>query len=156
MINVLFVCLGNICRSPMAEAVFKHLVEEEGLSDQFHVDSVGTASYHVGEPAHRGTRRVLAAHGISSSSRSRQISRHDLETADYLIAMDLDNLSDIKYMARNLPLDGRVHLLLDFAPNVRTKSVPDPYYNGNFEETYRLVEVGCRGLVEHIRESEGI
>ena len=82
MIRVLFVCMGNICRSPMAEAIFTHLVEEAGLSDRFEIDSVGTTSYHVGEPAHPGTRRVLAQHGIESNNISRRINSADLAEAD--------------------------------------------------------------------------
>ena len=156
MINVLFVCLGNICRSPMAEAVFKHLVEEEGLGDQFHIDSVGTAGYHVGEPAHRGTRRVLADHGINSTSISRQINRRDLETADYIIAMDSSNLSDLQYASRGLATNDHLALLLDFAPGVSRQDVPDPYYSGNFEETYQLVDAGSRGLLAHIRKEQGL
>ncbi|MCB9076098.1 MAG: low molecular weight phosphotyrosine protein phosphatase [Anaerolineaceae bacterium] len=156
MINVLFVCLGNICRSPMAEAVFNHLVEQEGLSSQFHIDSVGTASYHVGEPAHRGTRRVLADHGINSTCISRQINRRDLETADYIVAMDRSNVSDLQYTSRGLDIDGRLSLLLGFAPGVSRQDVPDPYYSGNFEETYQLVDAGCRGLLAHIRQEQGI
>jgi protein-tyrosine phosphatase len=113
MINVLFVCLGNICRSPMAEAVFKHLVTREGLSDHFHIDSVGTGSYHVGNLAHHGTRRVLARHGIKCNSLARQLSQADLNQADYIIAMDHENLSDVQYMAGGRWLDGHLHLLLD-------------------------------------------
>lgn len=156
MINVLFVCLGNICRSPMAEAVFKQLVAEENLSDEFHIDSVGTSSYHVGDPAHRGTRRILEQYGIKSTSISRQVNRNDLSEADYIIAMDQSNLSDLKHASRGLSLEDRTHLLLDFAENTSTRGVPDPYYSGDFEETYRLVEAGCRGLLAHIRAEKGI
>lgn len=151
MIKIIFVCLGNICRSPMAEAVFRDLVEKEGLADQFEIDSAGTSSYHVGNSAHPGTRRVLQQHGIAGTSRSRQVNRADLEEADYLIAMDRTNASDLHHTARRLPLNGRVHLLLDFAPGVRLQDVPDPYYAGNFEDVYRLVEAGCRGLLAHIK-----
>ncbi len=156
MINVLFVCMGNICRSPMAEAVFKHMVEEAGLSNQFQIDSVGTISYHVGEPTHPGTQRVLAAHGIRSHSISRQITPIDLAEADYVIVMDRDNLQDLKSMARRTPLNGRLHLLLEFAADPPTLEVPDPYYNGSFEKVYQLVESGCRGLLAHIRAEHHI
>jgi protein-tyrosine phosphatase len=148
--------MGNICRSPMAEAIFSHLVEEAGLSDQFEIDSVGTISYHVGEPAHPGTRRVLAQHGIQSHSISRRIDSTDLAEADYVIAMDRDNLHDLQVMARRVPPDGRLHLLLEFADNAPTRDVPDPYYSDNFEYVYGLVESGCRGLLAHIRQEEGI
>jgi protein-tyrosine phosphatase len=148
--------MGNICRSPMAEAIFTHLVEEAGLSDRFEIDSVGTISYHVGEQAHPGTRRVLAQHGIESHSISRKINSTDLAEADYVIAMDRDNLHDLQKMARRVPTDGRLHLLLEFAAGASTQDVPDPYYSDNFEYVYRLVESGCRGLLEHIRQEAGI
>ncbi len=156
MINVLFVCLGNICRSPMAEAVFKHLVAQAGLSDQFHIDSVGTTSYHVGDLAYPGTRRVLTAHGIKCDSTSRQVTYSDLQEADYIIAMDHDNVSDLQSMTRKISLNNHTALLLDFADNTRVRNVPDPYYTGNYEEVYTLVTDGCQGLLAHIREEKGI
>ena len=156
MIKVLFVCMGNICRSPMAEAVFKHLVEQEGLDHKFDIDSVGTISYHVGEPAHPGTRRVLADHGIQSDGISRQVTTTDLTEADYIIAMDGDNIADLRRKNRNASLDGRVFRLLEFAEGVSERDVPDPYYSGNFEGVYRLVDAGCRGLLAHIRQEHDI
>ena len=160
-IKVLFVCMGNICRSPMAEAVFKDLVTKAGLNDQFYIDSVGTDAYHVGEPAHRGTQRVLAEHGIHSESVSRQVTRTDLQKADYIVAMDRSNASDLQAMVFQAALDGRLRLLLSFAEGQRDSSrsgldVPDPYYTGNFEEVYRLIEAGCKGLLAHIRRERGI
>jgi protein-tyrosine phosphatase len=148
----------------MAEAVFQHLVDQVGLSDQFEIDSVGTDSYHVGDPTHPGTRRILASHGVSCHSIARQVSRRDLERADYIIAMDRSNVSDLRAWAPRNSLDGRVHLLLDFVNEEERRAkklparrdVPDPYYTGNFEEVYQLVEAGCRGLLTHIRREHGL
>jgi protein-tyrosine phosphatase len=156
MINVLFVCLGNICRSPMAEAIFKHLVEQEGLAHHFQIDSVGTSSFHVGDPAHPGTRRVLAEHGIKCESISRQVKANDLREADYIIAMDSSNIADLRYTSRSLNLDGKVHLLLNFASNTKIRNVPDPYYEGNFEGVFQLVKNGCTGLLAQIRHEHGL
>ncbi len=156
MIEVVFVCLGNICRSPMAEAIFQNLVEEAGLSDRFRIESRGIAGYHVGEPAHRGTRRVLADHGIEYRGVSQQVTRPELQQADYVIAMDRSNMSDLQAMARGHALNGRMHLLLEFAEGVDVTGVPDPYYEHNFERVYQLVKAGCEGLLAHIRREHNM
>ena len=153
-VSVLFVCLGNICRSPMAEGVFRSMVENEGLDDKFVIDSAGTGSWHVGEQAHSGTRRVLANHGISYRGRSRQIDRNDKGSGwDYVIAMDQRNLRQLQQYLGDHP---ELHLLLDFSDQSRVRDVPDPYYDGNFEVVYALVEEGSIGLLAYIREKENI
>jgi protein-tyrosine phosphatase len=154
-VRVLMVCLGNICRSPMAEAVFRHRVAEAGLGEQIVVDSAGTSSWHVGENAHRGTRNVLRKHGIQYEGRSRQITPHDFSLFDYILAMDNANLSNLKRM---LPDDSRavVGRFMDFAEDAGTNEVPDPYYDGRFEEVYALVNQAADGLLAHIREEKGL
>ncbi|MBS1253163.1 MAG: Low molecular weight protein-tyrosine-phosphatase YfkJ [Anaerolineales bacterium] len=157
MIRVLFVCLGNICRSPMAEGVFRHLVEQEGLAGHFAIESVGTGAWHIGEPPHRGTQRELRARGVDlSGKRSRQVTTGDVETSDYVIAMDRSNLHNLQRHDPNGQLDGKAHLLLDFADGVDARDVPDPYYEGKFDRVYNLVEAGCHGLLDYIREEEEI
>ncbi len=152
MVDVLFVCLGNICRSPMAEAVFSRLVDEAGLTDSFTIGSAGTGDWHVGEPAHRGTRRVLRDHGIEFVGRAKQVRAADIRPDTYLIAMDSDNLRELR---RRFGAHPRLRLLLDYAPDAGVRDVPDPYYAGNFEEVYQLVRAGCEGLLAAVvREME--
>lgn len=154
-IQVLFVCMGNICRSPMAEAVFRHQVAAAGLADRFVIDSAGTGGWHVGELPHRGTLAVLAQHQVDAGGqRARQLTPADLSTFDYVVAMDRENLGDMAAFHREA--HSRARLLLDYAPDLGTREVPDPYYNGGFERVYRLVEAGCAGLLAHIREREGL
>jgi protein-tyrosine phosphatase len=140
----------------MAEAVFNHLLVQEGLSDQFKVASAGTGDWHLGESAHYGTRRVLADHGIACHSTARRVTRAELADADYVVAMDRSNAANLRRMAGGSTLDGRLHLLLDFAPGTQRQDVPDPYYEGNFELVYRLVNDACEGLLAYIRQTEGI
>lgn len=152
IIRVLFVCLGNICRSPMAEAVFRHLVNEAGLSGRIDVESAGTGSWHAGQRPHPGTLVILKQHQIEvGGKRARQLTRADLREFDYVIAMDEENASDIQTL-----FDCRVPRLLEFAHQNGTLDVPDPYYNGKFDVVYNLVLAGSQGLLEHIRQKERI
>lgn len=153
MIRVTFVCLGNICRSPMAEGVFAHLVQEAGLSDRIKVDSCGTGSWHVGENPHRGTQKVLKKNAIKYTHRSRQLSHNDLAEADYLIAMDRSNKEGIERLGNT---QAEVRMLLEFASDASILEVPDPYYTGGFDYVFDLVMDGCRGLLGHIRDKEGL
>lgn len=152
-VKVVFVCLGNICRSPMAEGVLRHLIKQAGLDQQIVVDSCGTGGWHVGEEAHVGTQKVLAKHGMSFHHAARQLCEADFNEADYLIAMDSENLRGIK---RFMNTDAEVALLLDFAKAVEESDVPDPYYTGRFDEVFELIKAGCEGLLAHIRTKEGI
>lgn len=156
MVHVLFVCLGNICRSPMAEAVFRHKVKEQGLDKSISADSAGTGEWHIGESPHQGTREILTAKGIDSKGMvARQVKREDLQAFDYIIAMDSDNMHALKRMATNGET-GKLYKLLDFVPERGVSDVPDPYYTGNFEAVYSLIEVGCERLLAHIRERESL
>jgi protein-tyrosine phosphatase len=139
----------------MAEGVFRHLVEQAGLSDQILVDSAGTSDYHVGERAHSGTRAVLRANGIEYDGRARQIAPADFEQFDYILAMDDDNLADLRRMAPP-GTPAVIRRFLDFADGVPVREVPDPYYNGQFDDVYRLVRRGAEGLLAHIRAEKGL
>lgn len=148
-IKVLFVCLGNICRSPMAEGVFRHMVQQAGLGDKVVVDSAGTGAWHVGERPHRGTQQVLAEHGIACSGYARQITQSDMSDLNtWIIAMDESNLLDIRSRFGN---HIKLYRLLDFATDTAERNVPDPYYSGGFDYVYDLVVDGCQGLLQAVQ-----
>lgn len=153
VIKVLFVCLGNICRSPMAEAVFRHFVKEEGLAHRFEIASSGTGNYHVGEKPHPGTRSILQVHGVEvdTSKRAQKLAPEEVRQFDYVVAMDAENARDLARFGIQAPR------LLEFGSgNNRPMDVPDPYYTNRFDEVYLLVEDGARGLLDTIRKEEGL
>jgi protein-tyrosine phosphatase len=153
VIQVLFVCTGNICRSPTAEGVFRALVEREGLSDAISVDSAGTQGYHVGEPPDVRSCAAAKRRGIVlETQRARQVSRSDFERFDLILAMDHshhDQLSRLCPPGR----EDRLAMFLSFAPDLGFLDVPDPYYGAGdgFERVLNMVEAGSAGLLEHIR-----
>ena len=148
MINVLFVCLGNICRSPMAEAVFRHLVEKEKLSNYIQVDSAATSAWHIGDQPHQGTIAKLKEYNISTKGIvGRQLQKEDFEKFDYIIGMDESNVNNIREMLGQ-PDHKKVMRFLDLTEH--RKDVPDPYYTGDFQETYDLVLEGCQALLDQM------
>lgn len=152
MINVLFLCHGNICRSTMAEMVLKHLVRERNIADCFYIDSAATSREEIGNGVHYGTRRKLAEVGIPCEDhRARQVTKKDYEKFDYLIVMDLNNVRNLNRIIGSDP-DGKVYKLLDFTERTGA-SIADPWYTGNFDETYRDVLEGCEGFLKKVSEN---
>lgn len=154
MTSVLFICLGNICRSPMAEAVFRKLVKDEGLETKIQVDSAGTASWHIGKSPHEGTITKLAEYNISTEGQvCRQLQKEDYETFDYLVAMDGSNMKNM-YTMIGIQDDEKVIRLLDLTSH--KKDLPDPYHTGDFQETYDLVLEGCKELLKKMKSDNAL
>ncbi len=149
MIKVVFCCHGNICRSPMAQSVFAHMVRQAGLEERFVIQSMATSTEEIGNPPHRGTVRKLQEAGIPLvPHRATQITWSDYERYDYIIGMDGWNMKNLHRMLRGDPA-GKVHKLLSFAGSDR--DIADPWYTGNFEETFADVWQGCRGFLDHVQ-----
>ena len=153
MIRILFVCMGNICRSPTAEGVFKHLVNGEGLAGSIESDSAGTHDYHIGSQPDSRSQAAAARRGYDLSPlRARQITVQDFADFDYVLAMDEANRIALRKLCPAQYRE-RIKLFLEFAPEAVRREVPDPYYGGakGFEDVLDLVESAARGLLEHIR-----
>ena len=153
MVRVLFVCLGNICRSPMAEAVFAHKVRAAGLEKEITADSAGTGDWHIGQPPHRGTRALLKERKIDYSHAARQIAAVDLEDFNYVLTMDDQNLANVRALGTGRAV---VRPFLEYAPHSPLREVPDPYLTGGFPEVYELVDAAADGLLAAIRAEHGV
>ena len=148
MIKILFVCHGNICRSPMAEFVMKDMVKRKGLSEQFEIHSAATSTEEIGNPVYPPARRTLSEHGISCDGKiARRMTKGDYDYHDYIIAMDKKNIQNIERIV-GTDKDHKISLLLHYAGIDR--DISDPWYTGNFEATWNDVVKGCKGLLEHI------
>ena len=153
MIKVLFVCLGNICRSPSAEGVFRKLVEEQGLFDQVEIDSAGTHAYHVGSPPDERAQEAASRRGINMSGlRGRRVDEGDFYIFDYVLAMDESNEYHLREMSPAEEIH-KIKLFLDYAPQRSESEVPDPYYGGHsgFEHVLDLIEDASEGLLADIK-----
>lgn len=151
MVSVLFVCLGNICRSPTAEGVFRHLVEQRGLSDKISIDSAGTHAYHIGEPPDSRAQAEARRRGIDIGSlRGRQAKAEDFLSFDYVLAMDASNFSNLQKICPQGHAQ-RLSLFLDFAPELNRREVPDPYYDDGFSAVYDMIEAAAQGLLADIQ-----
>jgi len=154
MVKVLFVCLGNICRSPTAEGVFRKFVVEAGLAESIHIDSAGTHAYHIGEPPDRRAQETAERRGIDISGlRGRRATETDLDEFDYVLAMDRENLHHLLAISRDHQRE-RIRLFLEFAEELEEKEVPDPYYGGpsGFDRVMDMIEEASAGLLADIRQ----
>ncbi|MEZ4698984.1 MAG: low molecular weight protein-tyrosine-phosphatase [Rhodothermales bacterium] len=154
-IRVMFVCMGNICRSPLAEGVFRHLAREAGSGDAFEIASSGTGGWHVGDPPDRRMRQTATRHGISlDGQRARQFERADFERYDHILAMDEDNLRHLEALSRHDAHRDKLALFRSHDPEPGDGNVPDPYYGGDsgFEEVYRIVHRTAGALLQSLRD----
>lgn len=148
--GVLFICLGNICRSPLAEGVFRHLVRDRGLEERFRIDSAGTGGWHVGEPPDPRSIQVARDHGIDLTGAARRVESDDLGEFDVLVVMDRQNQRDVEHLQELYGDSARLVLLREYDPDASSDlDVPDPYYGGpdGFDRVYTMVRRSCEGLL---------
>lgn len=150
--KLVFVCLGNICRSPTAEGVFIHKVRQRGLESFFYIDSAGTAAYHVGEPANSKSQFTANQHGVKLPSRARKFDYADLEEFDLILAMDSSNLRNLVDLDRKNRFSEKIRMMREFDPNPGDGDVPDPYYGGmqGFENVYQILDRSCEALLDEL------
>ena len=152
---IMFVCQGNVCRSPLAQALFEHMVEQRELQKRYGADSTGVSSYHVGEDADRRMRETAARRGVSVRHRARAITRRDLSDFDLVLAMDRDNFSILQRMAQDDEQRAKIRMFREFDPQQSADlEVPDPWYGGmdGFETVYQIVERTCAALLDDLEE----
>ncbi len=157
-VAVIFICTGNICRSPLAEGVFRHLVSQRGLANRLEIDSAGISGYHEGDPPDARSAAVARRRGIELTGRSRPLKRNDLDHFDYVIIMDQENHAGVESVAGGATTSARVHYLREFDPEAGDDlAVPDPYYGGStgFERVQDMVERSCARLLDHIVAENG-
>ena len=151
MIKILFVCHGNICRSPMAEFVLKGMTEKRGIADQFQIASAATSTEEIGNPVHYGTRNKLKQYGISTAGKyAVQLTKKDYQKYDYILGMDQWNIRNISRIVRTDP-EQKVHLLLDYTNDPR--DIADPWYTGNFDRTYDDIVEGCTAFLAYLSKN---
>lgn len=152
--RILFVCLGNICRSPAAEGIMKKLVEDTGLDDKIEIDSAGTSGYHTGELPDSRMRRHGEKRGYKFDSRSRKFTADDFDNFDLILAMDDSNYSNIMALSPDLESDKKVHRMVEYSQKYRHDHIPDPYYSGadGFELVLDLLEDACQGLLTEVKK----
>lgn len=150
--KIVFVCLGNICRSPTAEGIFIHKVKEAGLNDYFYIDSAGTAAYHVGESANSKSQATANKHGVHLPSKARKFEYADLEEFDLILVMDSENLTNIKNLDRKNKFSDKIKMMREFDPQPGNGEVPDPYYGGldGFENVFQVLNRSCEALLKEL------
>lgn len=156
--KLLFVCLGNICRSPSAENIMNHLIAQANLSDRIICDSAGTSSYHIGSPPDRRMTLAASQRGIELKGQARQFSRQDFEKFDLILAMDEDNYANLIYLDSASKYHDKIKLMCEFCRHHSLKEVPDPYYGGpeGFNQVIDLLLDACEGLLEYIIQNQNL